>query len=316
MSFGRSHVSVLFLVLLPMVIGVFYGSRAGVQEALAQTPLPVPTTIDQRHPLEVFWAPPFVKTSEETLARLGVSVAPEDQVSLNPGFAFGIGGQLVITRALPVAVIDGREASTYRTWATTVNELLTEQGIELGDHDRIEPSRETVLGLGQQIMITRVAVVEVTKTESISFTTRTQDDASRPRGERTVTQKGVAGAKALTYRVTRENGVEVDRTLINTEVTKEAISEIVSVGTRVVVLGEGRATWYDPPWSGLTAAHNTLPKGTLVDVVNVKTGQRVTVKINDRGIQSDAVIDLSVEAFRAIASLGTGVIQVRLEVAG
>ena len=54
----------------------------------------------------------------------------------------------------------------------------------------------------------------------------------------------------------------------------------------------------------------------MVDVVNIANGKRVTVKINDRGIQSDAVIDLSPEAFRELATLGTGVISVRLEIAG
>ena len=34
---------------------------------------------------------------------------------------------------------------------------------------------------------------------------------------------------------------------------------------------------------GLTAAHKTLPFGTMVTVVNKKNGRQVTVRINDRG---------------------------------
>ena len=34
---------------------------------------------------------------------------------------------------------------------------------------------------------------------------------------------------------------------------------------------------------GLTAAHRTLPFGTMVTVVNKKNGRHVTVRINDRG---------------------------------
>src|SRR5262245_50238449 len=58
----------------------------------------------------------------------------------------------------------------------------------------------------------------------------------------------------------------------------------------------GRASWYGPGFHGratasgerfkqdaLTAAHPTLPLGTEAKVTNVKTGQSVTVKINDRG---------------------------------
>jgi rare lipoprotein A len=75
----------------------------------------------------------------------------------------------------------------------------------------------------------------------------------------------------------------------------------------------GLATWYDPPWSGLTAAHPTLPFGTHVLVTDVDTGRSVTVVIDDRGpFAQGKIIDLSPEAFSAIAPLGTGVLHVRL----
>ena len=35
--------------------------------------------------------------------------------------------------------------------------------------------------------------------------------------------------------------------------------------------------------SGLTAAHHTLPFGTMVRVTNQQTGRSVVVRINDRG---------------------------------
>lgn len=51
--------------------------------------------------------------------------------------------------------------------------------------------------------------------------------------------------------------------------------------------------------NAMTAAHRTLPFGSLVEVTNPRTGKRVTVRINDRGpFHSDRVIDVS----RAAAS--------------
>jgi rare lipoprotein A len=45
---------------------------------------------------------------------------------------------------------------------------------------------------------------------------------------------------------------------------------------------------------GLTAAHRTLPFGTMVTVVNKKNGRQVTVRINDRGpFIAGRVIDLT-----------------------
>jgi peptidoglycan lytic transglycosylase len=75
----------------------------------------------------------------------------------------------------------------------------------------------------------------------------------------------------------------------------------------------GIASWYDPPWSGLTAAHPTLPFGTHVTVTDVETGRSVTVVIDDRGPFSPGkIIDLSPEAFSVLRPLGTGIIDVRL----
>lgn len=72
----------------------------------------------------------------------------------------------------------------------------------------------------------------------------------------------------------------------------------------------GTATWYRR--NGMVAAHPTLPMGTQVRVTNTATGKSVTVTIDDRGPYSGAIIDLSDDAFDAIAELSTGVISVKL----
>jgi rare lipoprotein A len=75
----------------------------------------------------------------------------------------------------------------------------------------------------------------------------------------------------------------------------------------------GNATWYDPPWTGLTAAHPWLPFGTHVTVTDVATGRSVTVVIDDRGpFGTGRIIDLSPEAFQQLQPLGRGVLNVAL----
>lgn len=66
----------------------------------------------------------------------------------------------------------------------------------------------------------------------------------------------------------------------------------------------------------LTAAHRTLPFGTIVQVTNLSTGAAVHVRINDRGpFVGSRVIDLSHEAARRLGILQEGVAEVRLTVA-
>jgi rare lipoprotein A len=65
----------------------------------------------------------------------------------------------------------------------------------------------------------------------------------------------------------------------------------------------------------MTAAHKTLPFGTLVRVTDKSTGNSVDVRINDRGVlPGDHVIDLSYEAAKNLGILRTGVVNVKLEV--
>ncbi len=64
----------------------------------------------------------------------------------------------------------------------------------------------------------------------------------------------------------------------------------------------------------LTAAHKTLPIGSIMRVTNVVNGKQVDVVINDRGpYVTGRIIDLSRSAFSALEDPGTGVIAVQLE---
>jgi len=66
---------------------------------------------------------------------------------------------------------------------------------------------------------------------------------------------------------------------------------------------------------GMTAAHRTLPFGTLVRVTNEHTGRSVVVRINDRGpFIRGRVIDLMPAAARAIGC--DGLARVTLEIVG
>ena len=67
--------------------------------------------------------------------------------------------------------------------------------------------------------------------------------------------------------------------------------------------------------SKLTAAHPTLPFGTMVKVTNTKNGRSVVVRINDRGpTQPGRVIDVSRAAASKLGMLRAGLVPVKLEV--
>lgn len=64
---------------------------------------------------------------------------------------------------------------------------------------------------------------------------------------------------------------------------------------------------------GLTAAHKTLPFGTLVRVTNLETGKFVVVRINDRGpFVKGRVIDLTPRAAAQIGSEGLALVDLTI----
>src|SRR5262249_22641043 len=93
---------------------------------------------------------------------------------------------------------------------------------------------------------------------------------------------------------------------------------------------EGIASWYGgedglrgkPTASGeiydgqhMTAAHRTLPLGTVVDVENLDNGRRARVRINDRGpFVKGRILDLSRAAAKDLGVIGPGTASVRLTV--
>jgi rare lipoprotein A len=66
----------------------------------------------------------------------------------------------------------------------------------------------------------------------------------------------------------------------------------------------------------MTAAHRTLPMGTMVRVTDTQNGRSVVVRINDRGPfgNRSRIIDLSVAAARQLGIIDAGVAPVTIEV--
>lgn len=96
----------------------------------------------------------------------------------------------------------------------------------------------------------------------------------------------------------------------------------------VPMLFFGEASWYGEQFHGkktangetydmhaMTAAHRTLPFGTLIKVTNLENDKNVTVRVNDRGpFVGNRVLDLSRAAATQIGLAGAGVGKVEVRV--
>jgi len=90
---------------------------------------------------------------------------------------------------------------------------------------------------------------------------------------------------------------------------------------------EGIASYYADKYEGrptasgeifrqnlLTAAHKTLPFGTMVTVTNLKNGKKVRVRINDRGpFVAGRIIDLTSRGAKELDFIRDGIVNVKIE---
>lgn len=94
----------------------------------------------------------------------------------------------------------------------------------------------------------------------------------------------------------------------------------------------GLASFYGPGFHGeetangeifnqraMTAAHRTLPLGTVVRVTNLENGRSVVVRINDRGpygrnYRRGTIIDVSKGAAERLRFIRKGLVRVKVEV--
>ncbi|WP_446745459.1 septal ring lytic transglycosylase RlpA family protein [Silvibacterium acidisoli] len=109
----------------------------------------------------------------------------------------------------------------------------------------------------------------------------------------------------------------------------ESPSDQAAIDNRRPIYSEtGMASWYGPKYNkqraangdvydqeGISAAHRTLPMGSLIRVTNLQTGQSAMMHVTDRGpFVPDRVIDLSVGAAKMIGVWRPGTARVRIDV--
>lgn len=118
------------------------------------------------------------------------------------------------------------------------------------------------------------------------------------------------------------------------ELTLYILSTVALVGVALMVAffgpyyEVGIASWYGPGFDGnytangeiydmnaVSAAHKTLPFGTIVRVVDLETGRSIAVRINDRGpFIEGRIIDLSKGAAAQFGMIEKGITKVGLRI--
>lgn len=169
------------------------------------------------------------------LEEQNIEVEKHDYISHYDRYILKDDLEITIEQAIPVTIQIDEDKEKVWTTANTVEELLEENDIEFDDKvDKVKPGLKKTLKEDMKVKVTYVVKEEIKEEETIPFDTKEEKDASLEKGKTKVITEGEEGKVVKTYKVTKENGKEVERELVDEEVIKDSVTKVVAVGTKEV----------------------------------------------------------------------------------
>ncbi|SMQ59088.1 Murein DD-endopeptidase MepM and murein hydrolase activator NlpD, contain LysM domain [Bacillus sp. OV166] len=149
---------------------------------------------------------------------------------------------------------------------------------------------DTLLKIGEKINITVpkpfIEVIvdkEVNKKEEIPFKNTVVEDSSLLKGETKVKQEGKSGSRSVTYKITEQNGVAVQKVESNATVLEQPVNQIVIKGTKVIPSrGEGNFAW--PTVGGYVSSKQGPRWGRMHKGIDIARPSNRTIKAADNGV--------------------------------
>lgn len=175
------------------------------------------------------------KTVEKFLRDNDIELGEYDKINVPLDDYVYDGMTIEISRAVPIRLnYNGTESIIY-TPCSTVGDFLESQDIKLTPKDDIDTPLDTRIEKDLELRIHVYDVETEVVDEIIPFGTVFEDSASLHKGESQVRQQGKDGKKKVTYQVKYINGMEAERTILNTEIIEAAVNKVVICGTKQTV---------------------------------------------------------------------------------
>ena len=199
----------------------------------------------------------FYDTVEEVLAEEGITLGDNDYINVSLSQALEDHQLIEIKRAVDIAIqVDGEEIK-LNTVPATVGEILTMNGIILGENDAVEPGVEDVVEDGTVIAVNRMEAEFITREYSIDYPVEIKKDSTLAVGTEKVLQAGEPGRKTEVYKVTYLDGDIAEKELVSREIV-DPVPEIIAKGTYEVA---SRSQTSTTSAKTTTSTSGTAPNG-------------------------------------------------------
>ena len=140
----------------------------------------------------------------------------------------GVNGEQIVFSE--VTTVDGKQSS--KVIKTSITKQPVDKVIAIGTKEEVAPT--PAVTPTTKVTPTegeKASSVVVTSTEVVPFQTITQNDATLPKGQTKVVQKGANGKRTILTEVTTVDGKQTSTVLENT-ITEQPVNEVIAVGTK------------------------------------------------------------------------------------
>lgn len=177
-----------------------------------------------------------VQTKQWVLQRLldeqAITIGPHDEVSVPLNSPIKDGDRIEVTHAIPVIVKADGKALTVYTTEKTVQAAIEESNIPVRSQDKIEPPLDADVEADTTVTVVRVDTKVTSEERTVPFSIVKKNDPTLETGKQKVVQTGKEGVIVEKSEEQYEDGVLVSNTLVSEVVQKEAVDQVIAVGTK------------------------------------------------------------------------------------
>ncbi|GGO09136.1 ubiquitin-like domain-containing protein [Saccharibacillus kuerlensis] len=247
-------------------------------------------------------------TAEKTVAAAlegwDIEFGDHDKISTPLNSAIEPDSKIIIKTAIPVKLKVGEETKEAYTTARTVEDVLADQGITLGEHDKVYPGGSNPLTENMSVAVHRINKFTVDQEVKIPYQTIKKEDSSLLKGKTKTIQSGVEGVVVQTIEKVYRNGEYVTKYMVDKKVKTEKRDEIIAVGTKEPVVEKtfapAAAAKKSAPATKATSSSSSSSKG--FEYKTVLTGVSATAYSSEQpGIGTRTATGTTVTEGRTIA---------------
>nr|MBN1228981.1 G5 domain-containing protein [Anaerolineae bacterium] len=129
-------------------------------------------------------------------------------------------------------IVDGQTREISVADTPIVSDVLQREGVVLGTLDRVNPPPYNRVTNGMTITVVRVVEETLVQQEIVPFGSRTMINDGLPAGETRLLQQGANGVAEVTYRVVKEDGIEISRVEVRRYLLTPPQDEIIAIGSQ------------------------------------------------------------------------------------